>query len=305
MSELCVSTFTSSPVSLPSSVSLPPVRIHSTISSIHSCISTLDTSRSQSTTDAMSMYIERKRDTDVFSTSTTISLYSISSAKNSGRLPGLCSYERVKYKDTVYAVITIQHKKSDVRFVIDDTNLDKVMKKAWHLSSNKYIATTFILEDGTTKEIYLHNFLKERITIVDGIEKDYVIHINGNYLDNRLENLRIVDSDEYHSTKSKRKRTITLPADCGFLPDDIPRYISFMKANGDHGDRFVLEVPKLNIFRKLSSSKKIPLKEKLEEAKKLLKDLFESYPELNPEKDLELKTSLLQSYNEILTAPRM
>jgi hypothetical protein len=201
--------------------------------------------------------------------------------------------------------MTIQHKKNDIQFIIDYQNLDKVMKKAWHLSSNKYIATTYMLEDGTSKEIYLHNFIKDKITIVDGIEKEYIIYLNGNYFDNRLENLRVVDSNEYHTMKSKRKRTIVLPSDCGFLPDDIPRYISFMKGSGDHGDRFVIEILKLNLFRKLSSSKKISLKDKLEEAKEKLKEIYEAHPELNPEKDSELKKKLIQSFNEILQAPRI
>jgi len=210
-------------------------------------------------------------------------------------------YNVVKHNEKMYAIITIQHKKQDIDFVIDYENLSKIVNKHWHLSSGKYIATTYILENGTSKELYLHNFLKGKNVKETGIEKEYVIHINNNLLDNRIENLRVVDSTQYHCRKSKKERNITLPSDCGFTPNEIPKYISYCKPNGEHGDRFTIEIPRLNIFKKLTSSKKIQLIHKLEEAKKVLNELYEEYPEIDPNRENDLKNALLDSFNTIVS----
>jgi hypothetical protein len=87
---------------------------------------------------------------------------------------------------------------------------------------------------------------------------------------------------------------------CKFTADDIPKYISFTKASGEHGDRFVIEIPKLNISRKLSSSKKISIEDKFEEAKKILNEVYVSYPEINPATDDKLRVELNKSFEAIL-----
>lgn len=231
----------------------------------------------------------------VFSFSTTTTNMSTNS-KQGGRLPGLSTYDIICYNNMSYVVFTIQHKKEDIQFVIDSNQLTKVLEKSWHLSSGRYIATHIVSENGTIKEVYLHNFLKE-----NEIQGDLrVIHISGNSLDNRFENLRVVKSDEFVVSTNKRKRSVQMPADCGFQPDDIPTHINYTRASGEHGDRFVIEIPKLNIYKKLSSSKKIPLKDKLEEAKKLLFDIYKDYPEIDPNKDDNLKQYLMQSFSDIL-----
>lgn len=219
-----------------------------------------------------------------------------------GRLPGKTCLNVVEYNNALYAIITIQHKKSDVKFVIDYSNLSKIKNMTWHMSSGRYIATNYILKDGSVKELYLHNFLKDKIQDIDNSEKEYVIHINSNILDNRNENLRIVNSDTYYHSKSKRKRNIVLPDNCGFIADDIPKYISYVKANGEHGDRFTIEIPKLNLFKKLTSSKKISLKDKLNEAIKYLKNIYENHPEVDPNKEIILKNSLSESFTKILNS---
>jgi hypothetical protein len=231
----------------------------------------------------------------VFSFSTTTTNISTNS-KQGGRLPGLSMYDIVKYNNMSYIVFTIQHKKEDIQFVIDSNQITKVLEKSWHLSSGKYIATHIISDSGQIKELYLHTFLKE-----NEIQEDMrVIHISGNALDNRFENLRIVKSDDFVVSTNKRKRNVQLPADCGFLADDIPTHINYTKASGEHGDRFVIEIPKINIYKKLSSSKKIPLKDKLEEAKKVIFDIYKEYPEIDPNKDDYLKQYLIKSFSDIL-----
>jgi len=53
--------------------------------------------------------------------------------------------------------------------------------------------------------------------------------------------------------------------------DDIPKHIWYVKANGNHGDRFAIEFKTENIVWKTTSSKKISLKDKLEAAKRKIK----------------------------------
>jgi hypothetical protein len=218
--------------------------------------------------------------------------------KHGGRLPGLYTCEIIKYREKDYSLITIQHKKNEVRFVIDTSNLTKVLTKSWHLSSGKYIATHYTLPDGTSKELYLHNFIKENC--MNDLSDSVVLHINSNMLDNRTENLRIVKSTDYFPLRNNRKRTITLPDDCGFTADDIPKYVCFMKSSGEHGDRFAIEIPQLSLFTKMSSSKKILLKDKFEEVKQKLNELYELYPQINPQFDHDLKLELNSSFEFIV-----
>lgn len=228
---------------------------------------------------------------------TTHSL-SVLKKKHGGRLPGLYSYEIVTYVEKEYAVITIQHKKNEVRFIVDGNYLTQVLTKPWHLSSGKYIATHYTLEDGKSKEMYLHTFIKDNC--MNESPETAVIHINNNMLDNRRENLRVIKSTDYFPLRNNRKRIITLPADSGFTVDDIPKYLTFMKANGEHGARFAIEIPQLHLFMKLPSSKKVPLLEKFEEAKQKLNEIYENYPDINPRVIDALKLELNNSFDAIL-----
>ena len=220
------------------------------------------------------------------------------SMKQGGRLPGLYTYDSVQYGGKEYAVITIQHKKSEVRFVVDICNLATVLTKSWHLSSGKYIASHYTSPDGKPKEIYLHTFIKEKC--MNAPPEKIIVHINGNMLDNRLENLRLMDASDYFPSRKNRKRTVTLPPDCGFTVDDLPKYISYMKATGEHGDRFAIEIPHIQLFLKLPSSKKVLLKDKFEEAKEKLRELYVTYPHINPHLNDALKSELNASLEYIL-----
>ena len=221
-----------------------------------------------------------------------------SSSKHSGKMPNLYIYDIVKYGEKEYAVITIQHKQNTVRFVIDICNASEVLTKPWHLSSGKYIATHYTLPDGKIKEVHLHNFIKDNC--INGANDKVVVHINNNMFDNRLENLRIVESSEYTPLRRIRNRTITFPTGSGIIVSDIPKYISFIKASGEHGDRFTIEIPRLDLYIKLSSSKKVPLKDKLEEAKRKLNEIYVKNPHANPHIDDILKGELNASLNHIL-----
>jgi len=220
------------------------------------------------------------------------------SKKHGGRLPGLYTHEIVIFREKEYAVITIQHKKNEIKFVIDNYNLTKVLTNSWHLSSGKYITTHYTLPDGKSKELYLHNFIKDNC--MNESPHTSVIHINNNMLDNRVENLRVIKPGDYFPVRNNRKRIITLPADSGFSVDDIPKYVCFMKASGEHGDRFAIEIPQLNLFVKMPSSKKISLKDKFEQTKEKLNEIYKTYPDIDPQINDALKLSLNESFQQIL-----
>lgn len=73
------------------------------------------------------------------------------------------------------------------------------------------------------------------------------------------------------------------------------------KGNTWYNWRFIIEIQRLNILWKLSSSKKISLKSKLEEAKDILQKIYEEYPEIDPHHENILKNSLIESFNSILS----
>jgi hypothetical protein len=132
--------------------------------------------------------------------------------------------------------------------------------------------------------------------------KETVDHINRIGLDNRKENLRIITQSEQNLNQSKRKRTVELPLDSGLTSDDIPKHIWYVKANGNHGDRFAIELKSEKITWKTTSSKNISLKDKLQSAKDKLQEYYKEFPHLNPN-NIEINnkiTELINSYNEII-----
>ncbi len=220
--------------------------------------------------------------------------------RNSGRKPGIIDYNFVSYNNKDYVVGLIQHNGKDIKFVFDRDDFEKVESRPWHLSSNKYIGSTFYLDGNVKLELYLHNLVMNRIAFNGKGAKESVDHINRNGLDNRKENLRIVTQSQQNINQVKKKRNIELPENCGILADDIPKHIWYVKAQGQHGDRFAIEFKTEGICGKTASSKKVTLKEKLDEAKIKLKELYEKYPYLNPEYESENKKNLEDSFQKIL-----
>ena len=129
-----------------------------------------------------------------------------------------------------------------------------------------------------------------------------VDHINRNGFDNRKENLRIISQSQQNMNQTKRERNITLPEGCDIDASDIPRHIWYIKANGAHGDRFAIEFKTENLCWKSTSSKKVSLSKKLEEAKEKLQELYSQYPYLNPfnSEKIQKEQSLADSFHEII-----
>ena len=199
-----------------------------------------------------------------------------------------------------YVIGSLLYKGMCVDFVIDLTDLSGVQAYKWHYASNSYIATSILVDvdvSGTTvqkkRELYLHNLLmKPR-------PQEAVQHISKNGLDNRRENLRLVDAGTLNN-QTKKRRNVELPSMCGIRPEEIPKHIWYVQANGYHRDRFAIEFKTEGILWKSTSSKDVSLKEKLESAKKHLEILYTEYPHLDPKREEAVAKLLEESFQTIL-----
>ena len=220
--------------------------------------------------------------------------------RNSGRKPGIIDYKFVTYNDKEYVIGLIQHTGNDVKFVFDREDFPKIEKRPWHLSSGKYIGSTFYLNGGVKLELYLHNLIMDRITFDGKGSKESVDHINRNGLDNRKENLRILSQSQQNINQGKKTRSVVLPEGCPIKAEEIPKHIWYVRANGLHGDRFAIQFKTEGICWKTTSSKKVDLIQKLQDAKEKLKEFYLQFPHLNPESEESITAELTKSFNEII-----
>ena len=218
------------------------------------------------------------------------------------------THKDINYKDKRYTVCYTSFNEDDILFLIDFDKKEKVILKKWHYKDGGYIGNTYYEDDNfkSKREIYLHNFIMNRLTF-DGKGQHHTIdHINRIGCDNRLENLRELSQSHQNINQKKRERICELPEECGINPQDIPKNIYYKKPEGLHGDRFYLEIkftdPPFKWFS--SSSKKINLKTKLQQA--ILK--LDEYKQENPEyaelldtlNNVKQRNDLRKSFNDIL-----
>ncbi len=218
-----------------------------------------------------------------------------------GRPANNIKYKECVYNNKEYVVGTVITKDTHIKFIIDKEDYSKIKDLSWHYISDRYICHNVIV-DGKQKALYLHNMIMNRLGFPGKGSKETVDHINRIGFDNRKENLRIITQSEQNLNQSKRKRTVELPLDSGLTSDDIPKHIWYVKANGNHGDRFAIELKSEKITWKTTSSKNISLKDKLQLAKDKLQEYYKEFPHLNPN-NMEINnkiTELINSYNEII-----
>ena len=198
----------------------------------------------------------------------------------------------------------INYKNDNKLFICD--YIDNVLERKWHYN-NGYISFTVKHTDDKRKELYLHNFVMDKLTF-DGKGQHHTIdHINRVPLDNRTENLRSLSSSHQNINQSKRSRKITLPENSDIDPNDIPKNIYYVKARSNHGDRFSIELklPNNEDFRWFStSSKTLNIKVKLQHAIEKLFELKDTYPELNylieTIDNVHIRNNLRKSFNDII-----
>ena len=195
------------------------------------------------------------------------------------------------------AVGSILFKGMLIEFVFDAADLPAVKEHKWHYASNTYIATSVKIDDisgNKKRELYLHSFLMK-----PGPTQT-VQHISKNGLDNRRENLRLLSDSEAATGHAKKKRNVELPPLCGIRPDEIPKHIWYVQANGYHRDRFAIEFKTEGILWKSTSSKDVSLQEKLGQAKAKLEELYQVYPHLDPTREDQQVAALNESFRDII-----
>jgi hypothetical protein len=219
-------------------------------------------------------------------------------SKKVGRPSSEINYTEITYENKNYIVA----KKMDFHFIFDKDDFEKIKQMSWYKISSGYIASSVII-DGKQRQLLLHRFVMNLLNFPGKGATESVDHINRNPLDNRKKNLRIVSQSEQNINQKKKVRNIVqLPENCGILPDDIPRHIWYIKPNGAHGDRFAIEFKTENLTWKSSSSKKLTLLEKLNQAKEKLEELYIHYPHLNPTTNDNVKYAeiLSKSFQDII-----
>jgi hypothetical protein len=190
-------------------------------------------------------------------------------------------YSKVSYNGKDYGVISIKYNKSEIPVVVDwkDVKYLKKLNKKWKCHKNGFLSTPHSF-NGSNQNIYLHEIIMAQKNHDEGSEFSTkpILHINRLNLDNRRENLVYRDCDIKYKNVKKKKRTISFPEEYGINPSKLPTYVWYMKENGTHGERFMVNVG--DIQWKTTASKSISLIEKLDEAKSFLRKLKSSNPEL-------------------------
>jgi hypothetical protein len=186
------------------------------------------------------------------------------------------TYRDEVINDKLCVIGTLISKDTQVEFIIDKDDEEKVKNRQWYAGTGgKYIASHINIGDDR-KHMYLHNFIMNKFTFDGKGQKETVDHINRNGLDNRKDNLRFLSQSMQNVNQKKRARTAVLPEG---IPE-LPRHIWYAKANGLHGDRFVVEIKTEKIIKKTTSSKSVSIQEKFAQALKIRDEVYEQFPYL-------------------------
>lgn len=217
----------------------------------------------------------------------------------------LDNYKKIKINDSTYVVCKFPYKTTYVPIIMDLNVFEQIneLNKSWHINDNGFVVTTHKINNDDVDfaaEIYLHDIVMK---LNNMNEEKSILHINKLGIDNRISNL-MYDTKYKNITKNIRKktRTVELPKDSGINVDHIPSYVWYVRENDSHGDRFVIDIG--NISWKTTSSKKVSLRYKLEEAKKYLRHVKKTMPQIFDEYsmngDLNIcGQALLKSFYEI------
>jgi hypothetical protein len=187
-------------------------------------------------------------------------------------------FQHIQYGGKTYGIMTVQFKKNKIPVIVDieDEPLIKKIGENWSCNVNGIVSHPFI-HNGETKEIKLHDVIMFNANA--NKNNKTVVHIDKLGLDNRRENLMRDDTNKDVTKNMKKKqRTIILPEKSGINPDELPTYVWYIKPEGTHGERFIVNVGDLTW--KTTSSKKVSLRCKLEEAKAFLRKLKEEKPDV-------------------------
>ena len=179
-------------------------------------------------------------------------------------------YEKITYNNRDYGIIRI----NNIPVVLDwnDFRVIYCLDKQWQINDNNDVVT-YYEDQNMNSVIYLHDIimtLKLNLLNTSFDNQKNVIHINGIYNDNRRCNL----------VYKKNQSIKNLPHEFGISDSEssyLSKYISYIKPYGTHCDRFVINIG--NSIWKTTSSCKVSLRYKFEEAKKYLREIRDNHPE--------------------------
>lgn len=188
----------------------------------------------------------------------------------------------VIYNLKKYGVMEISYNDVKIPILMDYKDMVSIKRfnKKWSCSAKAYVSCMHNF--GTNeKEVFLHEVIMGLTNKENNVPHKNVpiIHINKIGIDNRRINLMYDTANKncYKNIK-KKERTITLPENSGIDVTELPTYVWYLKPNDTHGDRFIVEI---GDFRwKTTSSNKVSLRYKLEEAKTCLRNLRNTRPDL-------------------------
>lgn len=207
------------------------------------------------------------------------------------------NHKEVIFKDKKYIVGYCSHNNDDILFVFDHEKKEDVITRKWHKKDNFISSVITDPSNKKTKQLHLHNF------IIDDKES-FIDHINKICNDNRIENLRKLTQTEFNFNQSKT--VSTLSTNSGINIKDIPKYISYRKADTTHGDKFMIDIQlsSTNINWQTTTSKNVSTKTKLTDAVLKLKEFYNTnkeFKELNDKiNNYKKQNELKKSFNEIL-----
>ena len=202
--------------------------------------------------------------------------YYITHGKFSGQFRNMFWYVLDKTNNNKYYIMDCKAPNNINEFIMFSKNsLQKILniggsRNVWYIGANGYVATTF-KEENKRKIRYLHQHLMDHHG--KGLSKgnNTVDHINTNKLDNRLDNLRLVNQSEQNKNRGKRKRQKS--AKCS-LPDfikELPKYVQYINSKG--GYFCIRNHPNYpNEYFQSSTKKEVSLQEKYQSTLDKLKE---------------------------------
>jgi len=166
-------------------------------------------------------------------------------------------------KENIYTKIS---KKDELKVLMINNK-----RPVWYLHDNGYIATTIRINTDTYF-YYLHQLIMDQHDKDNTNLEQTVDHINQDKLDNRRENLRIVNMSEQNKNKGKQTRRHD---SISCLPNGIkvlPKYIEYRKEiynkeNNSQREFYIVNHPKLDKSWETTKSNKVLIQDKLKYAK--------------------------------------
>lgn len=192
-------------------------------------------------------------------------------------LDNIVTLEYHKKRYNVCSVVR-QNQKLPILLDRDMYKIISRLDKKWYINDKNHVYCIHNRNNTESYPVYLHEIVA-RLGSLDNVNGAPIIHTNNIHFDNRLENLQFDVKDKDYAKNTRKKKRIIDLKDYGIDVDELPTYLWYLKPDRTHGDRFAVEIPQELSWRS-TASKKVSLRYKLEEAKKYLRYMKETRPDI-------------------------